>query len=96
MATNHQSNEKPVQIEIDGTLDLHGFSPRDVGSLIPEYLRECHKLGIYHIRIIHGKGSGSLRRGVHALLSRLEIVKSYTLGDETGGSWGATVVELHK
>lgn len=96
MENNGHIEEEPVQIAIDGTLDLHGFRPRDIGSLIPEYIRECHNLGIYHIRIIHGKGSGSLRKGVHALLSRLEIVKSFTLGDESGGSWGATIVELHK
>jgi len=43
---------------------------------------------------VHGKGSGALRRGVHALLERLPEVESFRLGDQRGGSWGATLVRL--
>ncbi len=87
---------QPVHMPIDGVLDLHTFKPGEIGSLVPEYLKECHKQGIYHIRIIHGKGTGSLRQGVHKILSRLKMVESFKLGDETSGSWGATLVELKK
>lgn len=96
MDDNEYFEEEEFHLPIDGVLDLHTFSPKDIGSLIPEYLKECHDIGIYHIRIIHGKGSGSLRKGVHKLLSRLDIVKNFKLGDETAGSWGATLVTLHR
>ncbi len=86
----------PVHMPIDGVLDLHTFRPSEIGSLVPEYLIECHKQGIYHVRIIHGKGTGSLRQGVHRILNRLKMVESFKLGDETSGSWGATLVELRK
>jgi dsDNA-specific endonuclease/ATPase MutS2 len=86
--------EQNIHIPIDGTLDLHTFRPNEIGSLIPEYLMECRRKNIYHVRIIHGKGSGSLRRGVHGVLAKCRIVKSYSLADEKGGSWGATLVEL--
>ena len=43
---------------IDGTLDLHTFHPSDVKALIPDYLIACKKIGIYDVRIIHGKGMG--------------------------------------
>ena len=89
-------NEPEVRIPIDGTLDLHNFKPSDIGSLIREYLRECQKRGIYQVRIIHGKGTGNLRRGVHVVLDRNDRVEKYTLADETGGSWGATLVELKR
>ena len=46
------------------------------------------------VRIIHGKGTGALRRTVHALLLRMEMVADFRLGDETSGSWGATLVRL--
>ena len=83
-----------VEIPIDGTLDLHTFSPKDLKSLIPDYLDECRGRGILHVRIVHGKGKGILRRSVHAILERLETVESYTQADEGGGGWGATLVVL--
>ena len=47
------------------------------------------------VRIIHGKGTGTLRTTVHALLQRSPLVHSFRLGDETSGSWGATLVTLN-
>lgn len=84
----------PVELPIDGVLDLHAFSPKDVKTLVPEYLHECQQRGILEVRIIHGKGSGALRRTVHAVLERLERVADFHLGDETSGGWGATLVRL--
>ena len=84
------------RLEIDGTLDLHTFNPGEIKDLIPDYLQACLEKNIYSVRIIHGKGTGSLRRTVHALLEREACVSSYRLADETGGSWGATIVALHR
>ena len=50
------------EIPITGILDLHLFKPSDLGSLIPTYIEECLRKEIYEIRIIHGKGTGNLRR----------------------------------
>ncbi|NLX18839.1 MAG: Smr/MutS family protein [Desulfobulbus sp.] len=95
MDTNPDDTE-PVVLPINGTLDLHTFRPRDIGTLIPDYLQECRDLGITEVRIIHGKGTGALRRSVHAILARLDFVQHYCLADATGGSWGATLVVLRK
>ncbi len=84
----------PVVVPIDGTLDLHTFLPREVGTLIPDYLGECRKLGILQVRIIHGKGHGILQRRVHSILKSLAWVISFRLADESGGGWGATLVQL--
>lgn len=82
-----------TEYPINGILDLHTFAPRDVGSLVPEYLRVCRGKGLQRVRIIHGKGTGTLRRHVHQVLDELSMVQSYELaGDESG--WGATVVRL--
>ena len=86
--------QEPIQLPIDGVLDLHTFQPKEIKDLVPAYLAECQVRGILHVRIIHGKGIGNLRRTVHALLARLPDVLSYSLASEPFGSWGATMVKL--
>lgn len=90
-----ENEQGPQELPIDGTLDLHTFRPKDLGSLIPNYIEACIEKEIYHIRIIHGKGTGNLRRSVHSLLERNPHVENYSLaGDKSG--WGATVADLKK
>jgi hypothetical protein len=81
-------------LPIDGVLDLHTFLPGEIKDLIPEYVEECRRAGILRLRIIHGKGTGALRRTVHAVLARLPEVNGFRSADESGGGWGATVVDL--
>ncbi len=88
--------QDPVPIEIDGVLDLHHFSPKDLRYLVPDYLSECAERNITEVKIIHGKGRGVLRRTVHALLDKNPRVRSYRLAAEQNGSWGATIVQLKK
>lgn len=87
-------NEPSIELPIDGVLDLHTFRLAGVGDLVPTYLAECRKRGIYRVRIIHGKGIGSLRESVHAILRRLPDVESFALAPDDMGGWGATVVRL--
>jgi len=89
-------HDEPVEYPIDGILDLHHFSPKDVKVLVPEYIEACLDRGIAEIRIIHGKGTGNLRRTVHALLERNEQVVSFKLDSQSGSSWGATLVTLRR
>lgn len=83
-----------IELPIDGTLDLHTFRPGEVKDLVPDYLAACRERGIYSVRIIHGKGTGTLRQTVHAILERLDVVVSFRLAGEDAGGWGATLVEL--
>lgn len=87
-------SDAPVPLPITGELDLHTFRPGDLGELIPAYLAECAARHLREVRIVHGKGTGTLRTTVHALLRRSPLVLSYRLGDEHTGSWGATLVTL--
>jgi DNA-nicking Smr family endonuclease len=87
-------DDAPVPLPITGELDLHTFRPNELGELIPAYLDACAERGLHTIRVIHGKGTGTLRTTVHALLSRSPRVASFRLGDEHTGSWGATIVTL--
>ena len=86
------SEELVVEMPVDGVLDLHTFSPRDVKDLVPTYLDECLERGITEVNIIHGKGTGVLRRIVHSALDRHPAVVSY----KYGRSWGNTIVTLEK
>ncbi|MFH1214781.1 MAG: Smr/MutS family protein [Candidatus Neomarinimicrobiota bacterium] len=81
-------------LPIDGVLDLHTFSPKEIKDLIPEYLQACREKGILDVRIIHGKGTGVLRETVQSILRNLSYVEKYQLANESGGGWGATVVRL--
>jgi len=88
-------DEPPHRQPITPELDLHTFRPGEIGELLPEYFRECRHAGIHHVRVIHGKGSGRLREGVHALLRRLpEVAEFHYPAGEGSGGWGATWVRL--
>ena len=94
MAGETPWNDEPVEVPIRGEIDLHTFRPSEVGELLPEYFRACRERGILAVRVIHGKGGGTLREGVHRLLERLPEVASFNLAGPGSGSWGATWVYL--
>ena len=83
-----------MEIVVDGVLDLHPFDPRDLRTLVPDYLAACRERGIKSVRIIHGKGKGAVRESVHALLSRSPLVAGFRLAGADAGGWGATLVDL--
>lgn len=86
---------EPFEIEITDTLDLHAFSPKDVKSVVEEYLTEARKKNFVSVRIIHGKGVGVQREIVRKVLANTEFVRSYKNAPEFSGSWGATIVEFY-
>jgi DNA-nicking Smr family endonuclease len=89
-----QHDDPAVEIPIDGTLDLHTFRPSEVNELLPEYLEECRRRGILQVRVVHGKGTGALKRTVLALLARAPAVEAVRAAGEGAGGWGATLVIL--
>ncbi len=96
MYSEANTMDEPVEIPINGVLDLHTFHPRDIKTLVPDYLAACLERGIFQVRIIHGKGIGNLRRTVQAILARHPDVVSFTLDHPEYGGWGATIVHLRK
>ena len=90
----NRASDDAVELPIDGVLDLHTFSPKDVKELLQDYLSACREKGIVEIRVIHGKGTGALRRTVHSLLKKMPEVASFRTAAEDAGGWGATLVQL--
>jgi dsDNA-specific endonuclease/ATPase MutS2 len=84
----------PINLPIDGNLDLHAFAPAEVKELVPEYLDACREIGLHRVRIIHGKGIGEMMKTVHAVLKRLDEVEAFELAGPREGGSGATIVHL--
>ena len=89
-----ESSEAPVEIPINGVLDLHAFRPKDVPEVVDAYLEACLEAGIRDVRVVHGKGIGTIREMVHSRLSKHPLVETFGLGGSGAGEWGATVVRL--
>lgn len=83
-----------VVLPIDGILDLHTFRPADVKDLLTEYLEACRRRGILQVRVIHGKGTGELRRAVRAYLKKIPGVEDVRTASEAESGWGATIIFL--
>lgn len=85
-----------VEIPIDGVLDLHTFSPKELPGLLDDYIAACLEREITDLRIIHGKGKGILRDRVRSLLKKDGRVESFVQAPDQAGGWGATLVKLKK
>lgn len=83
-----------IRIPIEDTLDLHTFQASEVPSLLEDYFSECVRKQIFQVRIIHGKGSGILKRRIQALLSASRMVEAFADAPPEAGGWGATLVTL--
>ena len=85
---------EPVQLPINGVLDLHTVQPREVKDVLLAYLEVCQEKGILEIRVIHGKGIGNLQRTVHAILKKHPDVISFVQASELYGGSGATMIKI--
>lgn len=86
--------EGPIHIPIEDSLDLHTFRPSEVEPLLDDYLTAACEKGFTQVRIIHGKGTGRLRRRVHTILGNHPLVSAFEQPVDSRGGWGATEVRL--
>jgi DNA-nicking Smr family endonuclease len=89
-----QPFDEPVGLPVEGLLDLHAFAPKDIPSVVEEYLAQCRRAGLLEVRLIHGKGTGAQRAVVRRLLPTLPGVLSFADAPSQAGGWGATLVRL--
>jgi DNA-nicking Smr family endonuclease len=85
---------EPVVLPLEDVIDLHPFQPREIRSVVEEYLQACCAAGLSVVRLIHGKGKGVQRESIRALLTRLPYVRTFYDAPPDRGGWGATIVFL--
>src|SRR4030095_2971941 len=71
------------RVPIEQSIDLHTFSPRDIPSVVDEYIRAAHEAGFREVRLIHGRGIGVQRARVHQVLRDHPLVVSVADAGET-------------
>ena len=84
--------DDPVILPIEDHLDLHPFQPKEIASVVEEYLEQCKEAGFHEVRLIHGKGKGVQRNIIRALLAKHAGVASFhdaaARGRQLGGDGG--------
>jgi len=83
---------EPLRIPIEGVLDLHAFAPRDIPSVVEEYIFEAQSSGLREVRLIHGRGRGVQRGIVQHALERHPLVMEFF--DDPESHLGATIAIL--
>jgi dsDNA-specific endonuclease/ATPase MutS2 len=84
----------PVTIPIEDALDLHPFAPRDIPSVVEDYLAAAVRAGFREVRLIHGRGRGVQRRRVHEVLAASPRVVRFADATPERGGFGATIAWL--
>ena len=84
--------DEPVRIPVEAELDLHPFQPRDIPSVVEEYVNEAHAAGLREVRLVHGRGIGVQRGIVQKLLEQHPLVERF--GDDPDSHLGATIARL--
>ena len=79
-------------VPIEDTIDLHAFSPRDIPSVVDEYINAAHEAGFREVRLIHGRGKGIQRGIVQNVLEKHPLVLEFW--DASECHLGATVAIL--
>jgi len=85
-------DDDPHPIPIESALDLHPFQPRDVVSVVEEYVGAAHAAGLREVRLIHGRGKGVQRGLVQQALDRHPLVEEFW--DAPDAHLGATIARL--
>ncbi len=85
-------DDPPVVVPITAAIDLHAFAPRDIPSVVDEYLQAAHAAGLRQVRLIHGRGRGVQRGIVQSVLERHLLVAEFW--DDTDAHLGATWCRL--
>ena len=84
--------DDPVQLPIDGSLDLHAFVPKDIPSVVNDYIYAAHAAGLREVRLVHGRGQGIQRGIVQQLLDNHPLVAEFF--DDAASHLGATIALL--
>ena len=82
----------PHRVPLGSELDLHAFAPRDIPSVVEEYIEAAVEAGLTEVRLVHGRGRGVQRGIVQAALDRHPLVREFW--DDTASHLGATIARI--
>lgn len=85
-----------VELPLEDVLDLHSFVPKEIKTLVTDYLEDAYQAGFSEVRIIHGKGIGVQREMVRAIAQRNPHVASVRQAPEDAGTWGTTLIRFRQ
>ena len=92
----HKNEYRPRSTPISNEVHLRHLTIDEAILKLDKYLNDAFMTGLYQVRVIHGKGTGTLRQAVQEQLTKHPLVKSYRLGIYGEGGAGITIVELVK
>ena len=87
-------DDDAVRVPIEDAIDLHSFAPRDVASVVEDYLAAARDAGFIEVRLIHGRGKGVQRADIHRRLRDHPLVEQFR--DAPESHLGATIVRLRR
>jgi len=79
---------------VDRELRIRHLTVDEALFRLDKYLDDAFMAGLPSVRIVHGKGTGTLKGAVHKVLAKHPLVKSFRLGDYGEGDYGVTIVEM--
>ena len=91
-----RDDEPIASVPIEDSIDLHGFAPRDIPSVVEAYLEAALERGYHEVRLIHGRGIGVQRHRVRQVLENHQAVLEFQDAPPGRGGWGATLVWLKR
>ena len=83
---------REFRVPIEPELDLHAFAPRDIPSVVEEYVNAAVEAGIFEVRLVHGRGHGVQRGIVQQTVDRHPLVVEFW--DDPASHLGATIARL--
>jgi dsDNA-specific endonuclease/ATPase MutS2 len=92
--TDRSADDPVAVLEIEDSIDLHGFQPREIPEVVLAYLDAASEKGFSEVRLIHGRGTGFQRMRVREVLARHPRVLRVSDAPASRGGWGATIVTL--
>ena len=87
---------EPGVVPIEDWIDLHGFQPREIPSVVESYLEAAVEKGYREVRLVHGRGKGVQRRRVREILAAHPLVEHFVDAPPHRGGWGAQLVVLRE
>ena len=87
-------DDDAVRVPIEDAIDLHSFSPRDIASVVEDYLEAARQAGFAEVRLIHGRGKGVQRADIQRRLRGHPLVEQFW--DAPESHLGATIVRLRR